>query len=91
MLNRLTEREASAMIDRIVGNKPLPTNLRRDIIERTDGIPLFIEEMTNAMLEANGETAAERMVAAVPSPALAVPSSLHASLMARLNARGNLH
>ena len=52
LLNRLTEGEANAMIDRVVGNKPLPAKLRRDIIERSDGIPLFIEEMTNAVLEA---------------------------------------
>jgi hypothetical protein len=44
MLNRLTEREAGAMIDRLVGNQPLPVNMRRDIIERTDGIPLFFEQ-----------------------------------------------
>src|SRR5262249_55634824 len=48
-----------------------------------DGIPLFVEEMTKAVLEAEGEGAAERAVAAVPSPAVAVPASLHASLMAR--------
>ena len=89
MLNRLTEREVGAMIDRIVGNKPLPANLRQDIIERTDGIPLFIEEMTNAVLEADGdEAAAERTVAAVPSSVLAVPTTLHASLMARLDRLG---
>jgi predicted ATPase len=51
-LNRLDEREIAAMIDRIVGNKPLPTNVRQDIIERTDGVPLFVEEMTKALLEA---------------------------------------
>jgi predicted ATPase len=51
MINRLTEREASAMIDRIVGNKHLPGSIRRDIIERSDGIPLFVEEMTKAVLE----------------------------------------
>src|SRR5215471_10126201 len=83
-LNRLAEREAGAMIDRVVGNKLIPANIRQDIIERTDGIPLFIEEMTKAVLEAEGEGAADRLAAAVPSPALAVPASLHASLMARL-------
>ena len=88
MLNRLTEGEANAMIDRIVGNKPLPAKLRQDIIERTDGIPLFIEEMTNAVLEASGELAAERTVAAIPSPVREVPSTLHASLMARLDRLG---
>jgi class 3 adenylate cyclase/predicted ATPase len=87
-INRLTEREASAMIDRIVGNKQLSANIRQDIIERTDGIPLFVEEMTKAVLEAESETAAERAIAAVPSPTLAVPASLYASLMARLDRLG---
>src|SRR5260370_18853645 len=54
-------------------------------MERTDGIPLFVEEMTKAVLEAESERAAEHAVAAAPSPALAVPASLHASLMARLD------
>jgi hypothetical protein len=57
-------------------------------MERTDGIPLFVEEMTKAVLEAESEGAARRTVAAVPSPALAVPASLHASLMARLDRLG---
>ena len=87
-LNRLGEREIAAMIDRVTGNKPLPANIRQDIIERTDGIPLFVEEMTKAVLEAESEGAAERTVAAIPSPALAVPASLHASLMARLDRLG---
>jgi class 3 adenylate cyclase/predicted ATPase len=87
-INRLTEREIGAMIDRVVGNKLLPANIRLDIIERTDGIPLFVEEMTKAVLEAESEGEAHRTAAAVPSPALAVPASLHASLMARLDRLG---
>ena len=87
-LNRLAERETSAIISRLVGNKSLPPSVRQDIIERTDGIPLFVEEMTKAVLEAGDEGAAEQTVAAVPSPALAVPASLHASLMARLDRLG---
>ena len=43
------------MIDRVVGNKLLPAEIRQDIIERTDGIPLFVEEMTKAVLEAETE------------------------------------
>jgi predicted ATPase len=62
---------------------------RSALVERTDGIPLFVEEMTKAVLEAEGEGAAERTVAAVPSPALAVPASLHSSLMARLDRLGH--
>src|SRR5450631_2170942 len=87
-LNRLGHRNVDTMIDRVVGNKLLPANVRKDIIERTDGIPLFVEEMTKAVLEAGSELEAMQTAAAVPSPALAVPASLHASLMARLDRLG---
>jgi class 3 adenylate cyclase/predicted ATPase len=87
-INRLGEREIAAMIDHIVGNKLIPANTQQDIIERADGVPLFIEEMTKAVLEAMSEGAAERAIAAIPSPSVAVPASLHASLMARLDRLG---
>ena len=87
-LNRLGEHEIAEMIDRVAGNKPLPASVSRDIAERTDGIPLFVEEMTKAVLEAESEGEARRTAASVPVPALAVPSSLHASLMARLDRLG---
>ena len=87
-INRLAEREISGMIDRVVGNKVLPANIKQDIIERTDGIPLFVEEMTKAVLEAGSVGAAQQTAAAVPSPTLAVPASLQASLMARLDRLG---
>ena len=77
------------MIDRVVGNELLPGNIRRDIVERTDGIPLFVEEMTKAVLEARTVGAAQQTVASIPSPSLAVPASLHASLMARLDRLGS--
>ena len=51
-INRLGRRDVADMIDRVVGNKLLPAEIRQDIIERTDGIPLFVEEMTKAVLEA---------------------------------------
>ena len=87
-INRLGEREILAMIEGVIGNKPLPANIRQDIIERTDGIPLFVEEMTKAVLEAESQGAVEHLAAAVPSSALAVPASLQASLMARLDRLG---
>jgi predicted ATPase len=87
-LNRLTERDVVAMIDRVIGSAPLPPGIRQNIIERTDGIPLFVEEMTKAVLEAESESEARLTAAAVPSPATAVPASLHASLMARLDRLG---
>ena len=86
-INRLARRDVDALIDRVVGNKRLSANIRQDIIERTDGIPLFVEEMTKAVLEAGSE-GAEHAAAMVPSPALAVPASLQASLMARLDRLG---
>jgi class 3 adenylate cyclase/tetratricopeptide (TPR) repeat protein len=87
-LNRLGEREAAAIIARIVGNKDLPADVTAEIVERTDGIPLFVEEMTKAVLEAESEGEARQTAAAMPSSALAVPASLHASLMARLDRLG---
>ena len=76
------------MIVRVAGNHSLPDTIRQDIIERTDGIPLFVEEMTRAVLEAEDEGEARKTTAAIPSSTLAVPASLHASLMARLDPLG---
>jgi predicted ATPase len=87
-LNRLGEREIAAMIERVTRNQSLPESIRQDIMERTDGIPLFVEEMTKAVLEAQGEGAAESTLATIPSPSIGVPASLHASLMARLDRLG---
>src|SRR6266853_1083222 len=50
-LNRLGDREAAAMIAHMAGNKALPADVMAEIVERTDGIPLFVEEMTKAVLE----------------------------------------
>jgi class 3 adenylate cyclase/predicted ATPase len=87
-INRLAERDVRAMIENVIGNKPLSLEVRQDIMERTDGVPLFVEEITKAVLEAENEGAAQRTAAVVPSPALAVPASLHGSLMARLDRVG---
>ena len=80
--------EAAAIVTRIFANKELPADMLAEIVERTDGIPLFIEETTKAVLEAESEGAARRTVAAVQSSALSVPASLYASLMARLDRLG---
>jgi predicted ATPase len=85
-VNRLPQRDIEAMIRRIVGNKLLPASVRQDIIERTDGIPLFVEEMTKAVLEAGGESAVQSPP--FRHPHWAVPASLQASLMARLDRLG---
>ena len=88
-INRLSRRDVDAIIDRIVGNNPLPAGVREDMIERTDGIPLFIEELTKAVLEAGSEEEARKTTAAIPSPRLQIPATLHASLMARLDRLGS--
>ena len=61
-INRLGEREIDAMIDARHRQQSLPENIRQDIIERTDGIPLFVEEMTRAVLEAKDEAAAAQAI-----------------------------
>ena len=87
-LNRLGEREAEAIVARLAGNKELPADVMAEIVERTDGIPLFVEEMTKAVLEAESEGEARQTAASVPSSIRAVPATLHASLMARLDRLG---
>ena len=65
-IGRLTQFEVDGIIDQVIGSNPLPASIRQDIIERSDGTPLFVEEMTKAVLEAGGQGAAEHIVAAVP-------------------------
>jgi class 3 adenylate cyclase len=88
-INPLRPREVLALIEQVAANRPVPADIQHDIVERADGIPLFVEEMTKAVLEADSEGAALRMVAAVPPPALPVPASLHSSLTARLDRLGS--
>jgi class 3 adenylate cyclase/predicted ATPase len=87
-LNRLGQRDAAVIVAHLVGGKVLPSDVLAEIVDRTDGIPLFVEEMTKAVLEAESEGAARRTVAAAPLPAVVVPASLQASLMARLDRLG---
>ncbi|SIO62151.1 Predicted ATPase [Bradyrhizobium erythrophlei] len=87
-LNRLAPSDIDFLIEGVVGNRSLPADIRQNIIERTDGIPLFAEEMTKAVLDAEGESDAQRAFAGAPTPAVAVPASLQASLMSRLDRLG---
>ena len=82
ILNRLAERDIGVMIGAVAGARPLPATIQRDIVERSDGVPLFVEEMTKAVLEAEGEGKA------VGNRSLTVPATLQASLMARLDRLG---
>ncbi len=86
-LNRLDRRDGAALIERVVGSHRLPPEIVNEILERTDGVPLFAEELTKAVLEAgsNGEDAARTLS---NTPLSTVPATLHASLMARLDRLG---
>ncbi|NOJ39372.1 AAA family ATPase [Bradyrhizobium sp. WSM 1791] len=87
-LNRLAPCDIHSLIEGVAGNRSLPVDIRQDIIERTDGIPLFAEEMTKAVLDAEGESDVQRVCAGAPTPVVAVPASLQASLMSRLDRLG---
>ena len=88
-LNRLTRFEIAEMVENVAVDKPLPESVKFDIVERAGGVPLFAEEITKAMLEAADEGAAPGCAfAANVSPAPALPASLHASLLARLDRLG---
>jgi class 3 adenylate cyclase/tetratricopeptide (TPR) repeat protein len=85
-LTRLGRRDGAALVGRVTGDKTLPKEVMDEILTRTDGVPLFIEELTKTVLESgllqerDGRYVLER-----PLPALAIPTTLHASLMARLD------
>jgi class 3 adenylate cyclase/tetratricopeptide (TPR) repeat protein len=87
-LNRLPARICRAMLEQIAGNEQLPSDVVEEIIARTDGVPLFVEELTKAVVEAGTSEAARNQVSVVPSSAHTVPATLHASLMARLDRLG---
>ena len=85
-LNRLDRRQGAALAQWIAGEKELPSNVLTDIVERTDGVPLFVEELTKAVLDASaGRASGSPATAAVFSSTPAIPATLHASLMARLD------
>jgi class 3 adenylate cyclase/predicted ATPase len=85
-LNRLAPRQRAEMIADITGGKALPEEIVEQIIDRTDGVPLFVEELTKAVVESGIliDASARYTTAAVVTP-LAIPASLQASLLARLD------
>jgi predicted ATPase len=85
-LNRLPLRHRTEMITHVTGGKILPKEIANQIIDRTDGIPLFIEELTKAVVESGILTeTGDRYAVTGPVPPLSIPTSLHASLLARLD------
>jgi predicted ATPase len=85
-LNRLAPRQRAEMIAQVAGGKALPKEIADHIIDRTDGVPLFIEELTKTVVESGVVTAAgDHYALAGPVAPLVIPTSLHASLLARLD------
>ena len=85
-LNRLERDKASTMVRDVSGGKEFPAEVLEQIISKTDGIPLFVEELTKMVLESGLlRDAGDRYIAVGPMPRLAIPSTLHDSLMARLD------
>jgi predicted ATPase/class 3 adenylate cyclase len=88
-LNRLGHDKASAMIRDIAGGKELPAEVFEPLINKTDGVPLFVEELTKMVLESGLlRNAGHRYITVGPLPRLAIPTTLHDSLMARLDPLG---
>jgi class 3 adenylate cyclase/predicted ATPase len=85
-IDRLERGKASAMIRDLAGGKELPTEVIEAIISKTDGVPLFVEELTKMVLESGMlRDAGDRYITVGPLPRLAIPTTLHDSLMARLD------
>ena len=85
-LNRLDRRDRTALVEQIAGGKALPDEVVDQIVDRTDGVPLFVEELTKSVLESGLlREEADRYVLDRALPPFAIPTSLHDSLMARLD------
>jgi predicted ATPase/class 3 adenylate cyclase len=86
VLNRLNRRDRTALVEQIAGGKPLPDEIVSQIADRTDGVPLFVEELTKSVLESGAlREEGERFVLDRALGPLAIPMTLQDSLMARLD------
>jgi class 3 adenylate cyclase len=82
MLSRLDHLDAAALVAQLIGAKSVRHGLIEQIVAESDGIPLFIEELTKAVLEG---TVSPAQGGAIPYAHVGVPSTLQSSLMARLD------
>ena len=87
-LPRLPRRQAAGMAARVAHSKTLPAEVLEQVVAKTDGVPLFVEELTKMVLESGLlQEREERYELTGPLPPLAIPATLHDSLMARLDRR----
>jgi class 3 adenylate cyclase/predicted ATPase len=85
-LNRLDRRDRTALVMQLADGKALPDEVIGQIVERTDGVPLFVEELTKSVLESGLlREEADRYVLDSALPPVAIPTSLHALLLERLD------
>jgi class 3 adenylate cyclase/tetratricopeptide (TPR) repeat protein len=85
-LTHLSQPEAGALVDRVVGGKALPRAIFEQILARSDGVPLFVEELTKAVLESGALREEDgRYTMSGALPAVAIPETLHDTLRARLD------
>ena len=85
-LSRLGRRQGTSMVEQLTGGKALPAEVLAQVLARTDGVPLFVEELTKVVLESGLLVEeSDRYVLIGPLPPLAIPATLHDSLMARLD------
>ncbi len=86
-LNRLTRQQVEGMVNEVTRGKTLPGEVLEQIVAKTDGVPLFVEELTKTILESGllKERGDRYELAVMPLPPLAIPSTLQDSLMARLD------
>ena len=85
-LSRLGRRQGAELVARVAGGRELPAEVLEQIVAHTDGVPLFLEELTKSVLESGLlREAGDRYTLLTPLPPLAIPTSLRDSLLARLD------
>ena len=90
-VNRVTRKQTELMVERVTGGRSLPTEVLQQIVAKTDGVPLFVEELTRMVLESGLlRDHGDRYELAEALPPLAIPSTLQDSLMARLDRLGSV-
>jgi class 3 adenylate cyclase/predicted ATPase len=90
-VNRVTRKQTELMVERVTGGKSLPAEVLQQVVAKTDGVPLFVEELTRMVLESGWlRDEGDRYELTEALPQLAIPSTLQDSLMARLDRLGTV-